>query len=175
MTPINLGAQPSNAPLTTGKPTKHPCVSAGAVAFPADGNWLVMDGSSGGSRWQTWWNAQLGPFNLPYRYWIVCGYNNIFANVSGTGWIRYDICIRLLKNNSAYGPDLMGQEFHQNANSMEYLNNWDGESIEARFWCEANTVYHVRALTRNSPGGIQYYQHPTHTNFWAYTVGEGVG
>jgi hypothetical protein len=174
MTPVALGAQPSGSPLPVSKVARHPCVAAGGVAFPGAENFLILDPTSGGSGWETYWQAQLGPFNLPYRYWLCVGYNNIFANVSGTGWIRFDIQIKLLVNNTAYGPDINGQTFHQDADSMEYLNNWEGHSIEAKFFCEANTVYHARVLSRNSPSGVQYYQHPTHSNMWAYTVGEGV-
>lgn len=159
MTPTALGARPSTSPVPAGRPTKHGCYSEGGVAFPPANNWLILDA-----------DGSLGPFNLPYRYWLHAGYNNIYA--CGTAWTRMDVALRLVVNGS-YGGDLNGRWLHQNADSHEAVN-WEGNSIEAVFYCEANVAYHVYIVSYNSPGGCQYYRHPQHTNFWAYTVGEGV-
>jgi hypothetical protein len=162
MTPVALGALASASPVPAGSPRKHAVDAGGGIAFPPDGNWINLSGGI----------AQLGPFNRPYRFWLRCGCNDIFA--SATSWTRYDTQIILLKGGVGYVADLNGQTFHQNADSEEATAGWCGSSIEATFYCEANIDWYVRWLTKNSPGGVQYYQHPTHTNMWAYTVGEGV-
>ena len=161
MTPILLGDRSSVSPLPAGRPVNHPIGSSYAIAFPPDGNWLNLNAGI----------AQVGPFNLPYRYWLRVGCNDIFD--TDTSWVRYDTQIILLVNG-AYGADLNGQTFHQNAESNEASAGWQGTSIEATFYCEANVTYYARWLSKNSPGGVYYYQHPAHTNMWAYTVGEGV-
>ena len=177
MTPVALGAHSSVSPLTTGKPVKHPCAAGGAIAFPGAGGFMVLDPSTGGSGYQTWWQAQLGPYNLPYRYWLNAGAN--WIAYSGGSWTRYDVMLRLLINAAAYGPDLNGQAFHQNADSqpgasVDNYPEWQGQSIEAKFFCEANTTYHVRFESQGGGGSVNYFQHPIHMNMWAYTVGEGV-
>jgi hypothetical protein len=119
-------------------------------------------------------DGQIGPFNLPYRYWLCAG-ANWMAAVSAGAWTRYDVALYLLINGAAYGADLNGQTYMQNADSQTAAGgSWDGQSIETKFFCEANTTYHVRLLSQNSPASTSYYQHPVHMNMWAYTVGEGV-
>ena len=159
MTPILLGNRSSISPVPAGRPTKHGCYAQGGVAFPAQGNWLYLDV-----------DGSLGPFTLPYRYWLHAGYNNIYT--CSTAWTRRDVAFRLVVDGS-YGNDLNGRGLHQNADSSETVN-WEGNSIEVQYFCEANVAYHVYIVSWNSPGGVQYYRHPEHTNFWAYTVGEGV-
>ena len=158
--PVKLGDRSSVSPLPAGRPTRHAVGYGGTIAFPAAGNWLIPGGSDG----------QLGPFNLPYRYWLNVVVNNIFH--SNTAWTRYDVAIRLVVNG-VYGPDLNGQTYHQNADS-EVQTTWAGQSIEAKFFCEANTNYHVYVLSWNTPAGVSYYQSPGHMSMYAYTVGEGV-
>jgi hypothetical protein len=172
MTPLALGALPSSSPLPAGKPARHPCASGGQIAMPASGNFMVLNPGSGGSGYQSWWQGQLGPYNLPYRYWLKCGANWIQYN--GVSWQRYDVAIYLLIGGSAYGNDLNGQTYHQNADSAESTATWMGQSIEAHFFCEANTTYHVRFLSQAQGANANYYQHPVHMNMWSYTVGEGV-
>jgi hypothetical protein len=159
MTPVNLGALPSNNPVPAGRPVDHHVDSAGGVAFPPQANWIVLDT-----------DGSVGPFNLPYRYWLHVGSNNIYY--CSTAWTRRDVAHRLVVNG-AYGSDLNGRSLHQNADSSETVH-WDGNSLESQWYCEANVAYHVYWVSWNSPGGVQYYRHPTHTNMWAYTVGEGV-
>jgi hypothetical protein len=157
--PTALGARPSASPLPAGRPTRHAVGVGGTIAFPAANNWLVSSG-----------DGRVGPFNLPYRYWLCAIMNNIF--LSAGDWVRYDVALRLVVNGS-YGPDLNGQSLHQNADSN--VNNvWHGQSVEAKFFCEANTNYEVYAVTYNTPSGISYYQAPNHMSLYAYTVGEGV-
>ena len=97
------------------------------------------------------------------------------AYVNAANWTRYDVALYLLINGAAYGADLNGQTYMQNADSQSAAGGlWDGQSIETKFFCEASTTYHVRLLTQNSPANVYYYQHPIHINMWAYTVGEGV-
>lgn len=92
-----------------------------------------------------------------------------------TTWTRYDYAIYLLVGGTAYGPDLNGVTYVQNADSAQVAGgNWEGSSLEAKFYCEANTTYHVRLLSQNSPANIYYYQHPIHMGMFAYTIGEGV-
>ena len=113
----------------------------------------------------------MGPFYLPYRYWLHVGANNIYF--CGVAWTRRDVAFRLLVNGS-YGNDLNGRGLHQNADSGE-ASSWDGNGLEAQFYCEANVQYYVDWVSWNTPANAtQYYRHPNHTNFWAYTVGEGV-
>jgi hypothetical protein len=162
VTPVALGSRASGVPVPAGRPVKHACGSAGGIAFPADGNWINMSGGI----------AQLGPFNLPYRFWLVAAANNIYLDT--TSWVRYDVQLIFLQGGVGYVADLNGQTFHQNADSSEASSGWNGQSIQTTFYCEANIDWYVRWLTKNSPGGVQYYQHPVHTNFYAYTVGEGV-
>ena len=160
MTPTALGARLSNVPVPAGRPVDHHVDSGGAVAFPPPNNWLYLDS-----------DGSIGPFNLPYRYWLHAGYNNIYLN--SVAWTRRDVAIRLVVNGS-YGADLNGRDLHQNADSSETVG-WDGNSIEAQFYCEANVAYHVYIVSYNTPASAaNYYRHPNHTNFWAYTVGEGV-
>lgn len=160
MTPILLGDRLSNLPVPAGRPFKKPVYSEGAVAFPPQGNFLYMSD-----------NGAVGPFNLPYRYWLHVGGNNIYQNT--VAWTRRDVAFFLVVNGS-YGPDLNGRQVHQNADSSETVN-WDGNSIEVQYYCEANTTYNVYWLAQNTPSSqCYYYRHPTHTNMWAYTVGEGV-
>lgn len=159
MTPILLGDRPSASPVPVGRPTKHPVYSEGGVVFPAAGNYIVL--TTEGS---------IGPFNLPYRYYLCAVSNNIYFG--SPAWTRRDVAHRLVVNGS-YGSDLNGRSFHQNADSSE-ATNWEGQSIESQWYCEANVTYYVYWVTWNSPSGCQYYRHPSHTNFFAYTVGEGV-
>jgi hypothetical protein len=177
MTPVALGARASGSPHPAGKPAKHPVVQDGAViAFPGSGGFFVLDPSSGGSGWQTWWQGQLGPYNLTTRFWLVAGANWICSPPASPDWNRFDVAIYLLVNG-AYGGDLNGQTFHQNADSMPgggYYTGWQGNSIEARFFCEANTAYHARFLAQGGGSGNVYYRSKEHLNMWAYTVGEGV-
>ena len=177
MTPVALGARPSNAPHPAGKPFRHPVTDFGMVGFPGQGNFIVCDPGSGGSGYTTWWQAQLGPYNLPTRFWLVCGANWICYPPSSPDWNRYDSAIYLLVGGSAYSGDFNGQIFHQNADSMPgggYFGDWMGNNLEARFYCEANTTYHPRLLTQGGGAGNSYYRSQSHIHFWAYTVGEGV-
>jgi hypothetical protein len=177
MTPIALGARSSVSPHPAGKPFRHPCAAAGSIAFPGAASFLTLDPSSGGSGWSTWSQAQLGPYNLPTRFWLVAGANWICHPPTSPDWNRFDVAIYLLVNSSVYSGDLNGQVFHQNADSMPgggYFADWQGNSIEAKFFCEANTTYHPRFLAQGGGGGNLYYQAPHHMNMWAYTVGEGV-
>lgn len=159
--PVLLGERSSVSPLPAGRPARIVPGSAGMLSFPPAGNWIQMSGGS----------AQLGPFNLPYRFWLCAIVNNIFY--SNSAWTRYDIVIRLIVNG-AYGADLNGQSLHQNADS-EVQQVWAGQSLEAKFFCEANINYHLQNLTYNTPAQpVSYYQSPQHQNMIAYTVGEGV-
>jgi hypothetical protein len=159
--PTLLGARSSVSPLPAGRPTRKAVGSAGQLGFPAAGNWIDSGGGS----------SQLGPFNLPYRFWLCAITNQIFN--SAVAWTRYDIVIRLIVNG-AYGADLNGQSLHQNADS-ETNAVWAGQSLEAKFYCEANTRYDLQVLTYNTPANqVWYYQSPGHQNMYAYTVGEGV-
>ena len=138
---------------------------------------MVLDPSSGGSGYATWWQGQLGPYNLPTRFWLVAGANWICFPPSSPDWNRFDVAIYLLVNSAAYSGDLYGQVYHQNADSMPgggYFLDWQGQSIEARFFCEKDTTYHARFLAHAGGAGNAYWQSPGHMNMWAYTVGEGV-
>jgi hypothetical protein len=175
VSPVALGARASELAHPAGKPFRHPCASGATKAFPAGGNFLVLDPSSGGSGWQTWWQGQLGPYNLPGRFWLHAGANWIYNPPSSPDWNRHDVALYLLVDG-AYGADLNGQSFHQNADSCPgggYYVEWQGNSLEAMFYCEANKAYHVRFLVQGGSGG-NYYQSPDHMNMWAYTIGEGV-
>jgi hypothetical protein len=177
MTPIALGARPSNVPHPAGKPFRHPVTDFGTVGFPGGGSFMVCDPGSGGSGYATWWQGQLGPYNLPTRFWLVAGANWICLPPSSPDWNRYDVAIYLLVGGSAYSGDLLGQGMHQNADSMPgggYFADWMGNNIEARFYCEANTTYHPRFLAQGGGAGNSYYRSQGHIHFWAYTVGEGV-
>lgn len=163
MTPVALGARASNFPHPAGRPNRHAMGTAGTTGWPADGNWLA---SSGGQ-------SQLGPFNLPYRFWLRAIANLICWDT--TSWVRYDAQIILLQGGVGYVADLLGQTFHQNADSTEATSQWNGMSIEATYYLEANIDWYVRLLSKNTPAQVvYYYQHPVHMKFYAYTVGEGV-
>lgn len=163
MTPVALGARSTASPLPAGRPTRHAVASGGTTGFPAAENWIA---SSGGI-------SQLGPFNLPYRFWLNAIANGIYWDT--VSWIRYDVQIALVQGGVGYVPDLNGQTYHQNADSSEQTAQWNGQSIQATFYLEANIDWYVRLLSKNTPSQVVYYfQSPQHMNFFAYTVGEGV-
>lgn len=158
--PVLLGDRPSASPVPAGRPTRKPVTANTSRPFPAQGNYLAVNG-----------DAAIGPFNLPYRYWLCVVTNSIFQD--SVSWTRRDVAHRLVVNGS-YGSDLNGRSLHQNADCSE-ATNWDGQSIESQWYCEANVTYYVYYVSWNTPSSQCYYSAwPGHTNFFAYTVGEGV-
>ena len=162
---IALGVQPSNAPLPMGQSWPIRVANYGGIARPAAGNWM----------WQgpgTVNGMQVGPFQRPYRFCLKVGASYI-AYMQGA-WERFDWWLRLVVNGG-YGNDLNGIGLVQKAMSSEGTSHhdpWIGCSIEALFYCEANTAYHVQELTAGGTG--IYYQSDGHNNMWAHTVGEGM-
>jgi hypothetical protein len=162
VSPVNLAAQPSNAPLPVGVGIPKRAASGGTIAYPGAGNYIVVSG-----------DAQVGPFQRTYRFWLCAA--AFFIYYSPGAWTRYDYILSLLVNG-AYNPDLNGIQYFQKANSGEstgHADPWLGADIEGKFFCEANTQYYVRLLSQSNNGG-SYYQSPNHINMYAYTVGEGV-
>ena len=160
----NLSARASGAPLPTGLTAKKPGAGNTGVAWPAIDNWLLPGDGSG---------AELGPFNRPERFWLRAGASFI-EHCAAAAWTRYDYKWRLVVNG-AYGNDLLGFNAVQKANSNSANPNpWWGISIEALWYCEANTNYIAYLLSAGNGASSSYYQYVGHYNIWAYTIGEGV-
>jgi len=159
----NLGALPSNVPLKTGVSQKRIPAAGAAVVWPPAENYLLPGSGEPG---------EVGPIIRPHRFWWCVGASII--NHCNTGWQRYDYQLRLVVN-SVYGNDLNGINYFQKANSNEnHGGSWLMSSIEARWYCEANTTYHCYLLSKSSSPNCYYYQHPEHYTLWSYTVGEDV-
>jgi hypothetical protein len=164
--PTNLGVRPNTAPLPTGTAVKKRGKTGAGVgsAYPAPDNFILPGDGSG---------ALIGPFNRPERFWLHAGASIISYQPSG--WIRYDYKLRLV-TGGGYNNDLNGSQTHQKANVWggSATDPWWGTSVEALFYCEANTDYTVYLLSASSsPNGV-YYQSSGHWNMWGYTIGEGV-
>lgn len=165
--PTALGARPSNAPLPVGTTLARRATSeAGTATWPATDNYLIMSGGSGNT----------GVFRKTERFWLKAGASLICCPVTAAQWVAYVYALRLVVNG-AYGNDLNGNGTFTRYNSVDGPaggNNWWGTSIEALFYCEANTNYDVYLLSRYAGGNTYYYQSNGHMNLWAYTIGEGV-
>jgi hypothetical protein len=160
----NLGVRPSNAPLPHGYGFWKPGGGNAAPAWPPAQNFLYPGDGTGG-------DTQV--FNRPERFWLHAGANVMNGSNVG-GWTRYDYGLKLVVNG-AYGNDLNGVGFTQKAHSNEsHGGTWLMTSIEALFYCEANTNYIVYLVSLGGGGNMLYYQYFTHYNLWAYTIGEGV-
>ena len=160
-----MALRDTDVPLPTGTVLrKIPSGSAGAVAWPGAENYL-LSGPGG--------DGQLGPINRPERFWLVCG-AHIIRSAAASGWIRMDYQLRLLVNG-AYGNDLRGVNLFMKTDSIEnHSNSWVGSSVSAMFYCERNTNYHVRLLSKNTTSNVSYwYGSPEYYTFFIYTIGEG--
>ena len=164
-----LGARPSATPLPTGTILSKRSSDAGSVVWPSTDNYLWMGPGAGGVSGST------GVFNRPERFWLKAGSSHIASPVTAAGWYAYVYALRLVVAGN-YGNDLNGYGTHTKYNSCDGPgggNNWWGASIEALFYCEANTDYQVYLLSRYAGGNVYYYQSNVHMNLWAYTIGEG--
>lgn len=158
-----LAARASNVPLPFGLSSKiFGGGSVGTVAWPGAENWILPGTGPG---------AATATFNRPERFWLRAGACFIAYNATGT-WVRYDYKLRLLVSG-AYGNDLNGINFFQKATPNGGGTQWWGNSVEALFFCEANTDYQVYLLSAGGGAANNYYQAQVHWNLWAYTIGEG--
>lgn len=160
--PTNLGAQPSNAPLATGTTRHKRAFDIGSTGWPGVDNFLLVDA-----------DGSTGVFNRPARFWLKAG-AGLIAYPLVAGWVGYVYALRLVVNG-VYNNDLNGNQIFTKYNSLEtHSDSWWGSSIEALFYCEANTNYQVYLLSRYGGGNTYYYRSTGHLNLWAYTIAEGV-
>jgi len=168
MTPVNLGDISSLGPLRSGDVRRNIGGAGGTMAWPAAENYFYFGAGA------TTNPCIQGQICLPTRFWWVVG--ACFIEWTNASWTRFDTQLRLV--NAAGTPinDLNGISWFQKAYSSEgtgHADGWIGFDIEAKFYCEANTVYNVQFLSKNTPANCNYYQAVDHLNMWSYTVGEG--
>jgi hypothetical protein len=162
-----LGVQPSNAVLPVGTGYPSPAIgTVGDIKWPAPINWIYASGTNG---------MQIGPVRRTYRFWLCIGATIITKSTAA--FERYDYMLRFIVNGS-YNNDLNGIGFLQKCNASEgtsHADPWQSQSIEGKWYCEANTDYNVQLLTvSTTTTNIYYWQGAIHQNMWGYTVGEGV-
>ena len=168
---INLAAQPSNAPLPSGKLSR--VVGGGGasqgVAWPGGLNYF-------------WANAptytipmRTGPFNSPYRYFLCTNAYCIWLP-SGVAWQNAIIALRLVGADAGTPiNDLNGiQYFEQYIGwSGEPSGQWIQMSIEGKFYCEANQTYYVQFLSVGGAGNY-WAGYQQHLEMMSYTIGDSV-
>lgn len=137
--------------------------SVGTVAWPPADNFIYPGTGAGGDTII---------YNKPERFWLRAGGCCICNGPAA--WARYDYGLELVVNGTYGGVDLNGVGFVQKANGCGGGTTWWGTSIEALFFCEANTNYNVDLVSKGNGSGATYYQATVHWNLWAYTIGEGV-
>ena len=160
-----MALRATNVPLPTGYVVRVIAEATGAqVAWPTAENYILGGAST---------SAQIGPFRSTERFWLVCGASFIHANTAA-GWVRMDYQLRLLVNG-AYGNDLRSTNFFMKTDSIEnHADWWKTSSVSGLFYCERNTDYHVRLMSKNTAAsGIYWRGDGNHWTIWGYTVGEG--
>lgn len=158
-----LAARRADAPLPTGACYKKiGGGSVGTVAWPPTDNFIYPGTGVGGDTIA---------FNRPERFWLKSGACCICNGPAA--WTRYDYGMELVVNGVYGGADLNGISFVQKANACGGGTTWWGFSIEALWYCEANTNYTVDFVSKGNGSGATYYQATVHWNLWAYTIGEG--
>jgi hypothetical protein len=116
---------------------------------------------------------QVGPFQKTGRYWI-CALGNVIDHVAG-GWQAGVLQLRLVNLGGSPIADLNGfyRAFRYVTNENHPPDTWKNQSVETKFYCEANQGYYVQLLSAGG-GGYYYSGYQGHLSLYAYTVGEGV-
>ena len=161
--PMNFALRKSDVPLPTGYVVRKVAVDAGAqAAWPSAENYLLGSVSVDG---------QCGPFRSTERFYLVCGASFIHANTAVT-WLRMDYQLRLLVNG-VYGNDLRGNNLFLKTDAITGANLWKGSSISGMFFCEKDTDYHVRLMSKNTAATGIYWRGVDYWSLWGYMIGEG--
>lgn len=161
---VALADQPSTEPLPTGDAKVRWSTGGGSIAWP--GAQAPFTDSSG--------PMQVGTWVKPWRYWLIAAGNVIAAGPAA--WTRQDFALCLLDQNGAAIADLNGISFFQKITVRDNEGGaWQGYTVNAQFFCEANQPYNVQMQSLSaSVAGYTYYAADVHLSLHGHTIGEGV-
>ena len=154
-----LGQLPSNVPLPVGSVGRKTGVYGAGRYWPYPGNWF--DDGGGG--------AMLLYFTPTRRCWLVVHGHLIVAS-SSAGWNRCDVGLV----SSPY--DLTGRNVGARVAMSSVAGvPWEGVSLSATFYIEANQTFAVGlySFIWDGQGGMQYHDGAAYLTLFGYTLGEG--